>query len=222
MTEIIDPHPNVIDDSQTMQVTPPIRPRDPRCNCGGEDMHSGDPLPEDAPVLADGHRHDLDCVATNGQTRAVTAALNLGRIGEALTEWAKAVVDRSPAGPNLGLELDGKWSIDVRVRIMPGAEPSSAKVSLRITATETPAKLSKGRLTEERYALIDLLDAEASPAMIVGTFQTAIAELIGVALPVLRDRLLRVGVLIAPSTPCAGALCIGCGNLICPRRHGGR
>ncbi len=218
MTEIIDPHPNVIDDAQTMQVAPAITPRDPRCNCQGEDMHGGGTLPEDAPVLADGHRHDLDCVATNGQTRAVTAELNLARVSAALTNWARAALDRSMSS----LALD-RWLVLPQVRLRdaknrPGFLRVDLRVTARVSSLDDPLPEYK-QITEEAHALINMVEMQAAPAMVAGVFQAALGELVDEVTPRLRFRLASAGVLERADPLCAGALCVGCGNAICPRRR---
>lgn len=166
------------------------------------------------------HRDTKPDNAGDPAEEPVTAELelNLRRVGDSLSEYGAAALRRY-----LG-DLDAwrqGWEITTKARLRPAPAPFPAghlRVDLRVVATHTEPNSWRKDITEQHHSVINLEDILADAGMVAGVFQAAVAELVDIVGAPLRRRLLEAGVLELPPIPCAGQLCIGCGNHGCPRR----
>lgn len=198
MTETIDPHPDVLE-----------------------------PVTSELPGKPEAPAADQLEAAREAQTeeaaRAVDVAINLTKVGEALTRWAQVAADRAMTGLAL---MDQGWSVVAKARLRATDKAAVMRLDLRLVATylptgplgteASPRDIAKP-LTEEHHSLMDLSDLPADAAMVAGLFQAALGELVDITAAPMRRRLLGAGVLELPAPRCAGALCIGCGGPLCPR-----
>lgn len=228
MTETIDPHPDVLEPvtSELPAVVEPEPEPDPvsRCRCPSPVPNyrvatcgrCGKPLPK---TEADREAQAADAA------RAVDVAINLTKVGEALTRWAQVAADRAMTGLAL---MDQGWSVVAKARLRATDKAAVMRLDLRLVATHLPTgplgteaiprDIAKP-LTEEHHSLMDLSDLPADASMVAGLFQAALGELVDITAAPMRRRLQHAGVLELPPSAigCAGALCVGCGNPLCPR-----
>lgn len=194
MTETIDPHPDVLE-----------------------------PVTSELPGKPEAPAADQLEAAREAQTeeaaRAVDVAINLTKVGEALTRWAQVAADRAMTGLAL---MDQGWTVTAKARLRATDKAAVMRLDLRLVA-ERPSPRDAGasaeQMTEEHHSLMDLSDLPADASMVAGLFQAALGELVDITAAPMRRRLQRAGVLELPPSAigCAGALCVGCGNPLCPR-----
>lgn len=153
---------------------------------------------------------------------AVDVEFRLSKVAEALTGYATAAVDRVM----LGLALD-RWEYAVKVRLRPNPEPFGAghiRVDVRLVATRREISTAAAAdpaddpmMTEEHHSVIKVAGI-ADAKILAGTFQAAVSELAEIVAKPMAARLRKEGVLEhGQGHSCAGAMCVGCGGLLCPR-----
>lgn len=148
---------------------------------------------------------------------AVDLAINLERLAPAITAWAQAALERSLQSASLDYS---KAAPTAKAWLQVARDPFPAgwlRLNVRVTAAVgEPVRV----LTEEHHAMLDLTDlAKEGAAQVVGGMMIAsVGELMDLVAPRLARRMMDGGVLVMPDALCAGALCIGCRSVMCPRR----